>query len=76
MPKSAFHAELQNYPQRIIHDSMFTPQLSIDWGHRALKEENLSMTQLVLGYLLKDIRSNRRKRAAIEELSQGGCLAK
>ena len=51
-----------------------SPQLSIDWGHRALKEENLNMTQLVLGYLLKDIRSNRRKRAAIENYLKGVVL--
>ena len=51
-----------------------SPQLSIDWGHRALKEEDLSITQLILGYLLKDIRSNPRKRKAIENYLTGLAL--
>ena len=51
-----------------------SPQLSIDWGCRALKEENLNMTQLVLDYLLKDIRSNHQKRAAIENYLTGVVL--
>lgn len=51
-----------------------SPQLSIDWGHRSLKKENLSMVQLVLGYLLKDIRSNPRKREAIENYLTGLAL--
>lgn len=51
-----------------------SPQLRMDWGHQSLKEENLNMTQLVLGYLLKDIRSNRRKRAAIENYLTGVAL--
>ena len=51
-----------------------SPQLSIDWGHRALKEENLNMAQLVWGYLLKDIRSNLRKREAIENYLTGLAL--
>ena len=51
-----------------------SPQLRMDWGHQSLKEENLNMTQLVLGYLLKDIRSNPRKRAAIENYLTGLAL--
>ena len=51
-----------------------SPQLSIDWGYRALKEEDLSIMQLIFGYLLKDIRSNRRKRAAIENYLTGVVL--
>ena len=43
-------------------------------GHHSLKEENLSITQLVLGYLLKDIRSNPRKREAIENYLTGLAL--
>ena len=51
-----------------------SPQLSIDWGHRALKEEELSITHLILGYLLKDIRSNPRKKQAIENYLTGLAL--
>ena len=51
-----------------------SPQLSIDWGHRTLTEENLEDTRFVLGYFLKDIRSNPRKREAIENYLTGLAL--
>lgn len=51
-----------------------SPQLSIDWGHRTLTEENLEDTRFVFGYLLKDIRSTPRKREAMENYLTGLAL--
>ena len=51
-----------------------SPQLSIDWGHRSLTEENLKDTRFVLGYLLKDIHSNPQKREAVENYLTGLAL--
>ena len=48
-----------------------SPQLSIDWGHLSLTEENLANTRFVFGYLLKDIRTTPRKREAIENYLTG-----
>ena len=51
-----------------------SPQLSIDWGHLSLTEENLANTRFVFGYLLKDIRTTPRKREAIENYLTGLAL--
>ena len=51
-----------------------SPRLRVDWGHCSLKKENLSITQLVFGYLLKDIRFTPSKRIAIENYLTGLAL--
>ena len=51
-----------------------SPRLSVDWGHKSLSDENLVDTQLIFGYLMKDILSTPQKREAIEHYLTGLAL--
>ena len=51
-----------------------SPELAIDWGHLALKEEDFRHTQLIVGYLLKTVHSDRQMREALEMYLTGLAL--
>lgn len=51
-----------------------SPELAIDWGHLALKEEDFGHIQLIVGYLLKTVHSDRQMREALEMYLTGLAL--
>ena len=53
-----------------------SPQLSVDWGHQALTEEDAMETQRVFGFLLKPNRFYEQKRHALEMYLTGLVLTR
>lgn len=51
-----------------------SPELAIDWGHLALREEDLRNTGFIIGYILETKHSNQQMRTALEMYLTGLAL--
>ena len=63
--------DLENDAEARINIS---PELAIDWGHLALKEEDLRNTGFILGYILETKHFNQQMRTALEMYLTGLAL--